>query len=128
MEPVNPLLYRASRPGYPSHVVSLEEVQHWCRKAKNIGIKTILCLLAEEQLAYYNSVPNGLLEYYRSQGFEVIHHPVQDHLKPPIPPECLPMICADYRSAAKPVLVHCSAGMDRTGGVVSCIESNPEAS
>ncbi len=41
-------LFRGCRPGYYSHDrrdVKVSEVDHWIQKAKESGIKTILCLL-----------------------------------------------------------------------------------
>lgn len=113
-------LARSSRPGYPSHAASVDEVDAWTAEARDFGIRTIICLLAPTQLAFYDGVPGGLLNYYRAKGFVVVHLPTTD--KPgdqsPLSREELDSIAGAYRQAAKPALIHCSAGIDRTGAAV----------
>jgi protein-tyrosine phosphatase len=121
-------LARTSRPGYPmKHGIEFEQVEEWISEAREIGIKTIICLLADQQLAFYDHLDGGLLELYRSDGFDVVHIPVEDHLDPPVDPKSLKMAVTAYRSSTHPVLVHCSAGMDRTGAVASAIQEEIEA-
>jgi len=91
--------YKSSRPGYDGKRVSETAVAEWCARAKGHGIRTILCLLDEEQLAYYTEVPGGLLDYYRQAGFVVLHHPVEDHQKPAVPSAVLASISTVLESA-----------------------------
>ena len=86
-----------------------------------MGVRSIVCLLADDQLAYYAALPSGLLETYRSSGFEVGHVAVPDHLSPPIPRKSLEEVGRLFDALAHPVLVHCSAGIDRTGAAVDTI-------
>ena len=54
------------------------------KSALEAGIRSILCLLADEQLELYAGVPGGLLDYYRTRGFKVEHVPVADYKTPPL--------------------------------------------
>lgn len=119
MECVVPdILWRSSRPGYGLTDVGGDQVAKWIEDAQACGVRTILCLLNEEQLAYYGRVPGGLLGAYRHAGFAVVHRAVEDHLRPPMPPVLLDRIASDFLTSRLPMLVHCSAGIDRTGAVV----------
>ena len=112
-------LIRSERPGYPDHDVGAAAVDTWIAQARAAGVRTILCLLGEKQLAYYSRLGNGgLLGRYRDAGFAVVHRPVCDHMTPPVPADVLARIPSDFLEAKLPLLVHCSAGIDRTGAVV----------
>ena len=112
-------LYRSARPGYDGGrptPVGNGQIQSWLETAQSAGVVSIICLLSEEHLRLY---PDGaLVDIYRAAGFEVRHVPVTDHKRPPLSAEELAHVLAAYRELPKPVLVHCSAGIDRTGAAI----------
>jgi protein-tyrosine phosphatase len=123
MSPVIPdQLYRSSRPGYSGGgkiPVGMGEVQSWIESAQAVGIVSVICLLADEHLSLYPD--EGLLGIYRTAGFEVCHIPVVDHRRPPLTGDQLAAVLQAYRELPKPALIHCSAGIDRTGAAVAHI-------
>jgi protein tyrosine phosphatase len=119
-------LVRGPRPGYlgeRGRQVPKVDVDAWIEESKrSFGIRSIICLLHEEHLKLYESLPADLLSYYRASGFEVKHIPVRDHQSPPLCEDDLKKVWDAYTLLAKPVLVHCSAGCDRTGKAVHHIK------
>jgi protein tyrosine phosphatase (PTP) superfamily phosphohydrolase (DUF442 family) len=116
-------LARGRRPGYfQGHSVARAYVDAWIGDARTLGVKSIICLLAEDQLPYCGALETDLISYYRAAGFEVAHVPARDHQTPPLTPDHLTAIWKEYQDLPKPVLIHCSAGLDRTGRAVEYIQ------
>lgn len=130
-EEIPDLLFATSRPGYDygaNEPVSLEVVSQWIAEAKSVGAKSILCLLNEQHLKLYGGLPTELLQAYRDAGFEVGHVPVVDHQRPPLSGNELKAVEQFFNELPKPVLIHCSAGIDRTGASVRHLKTLPSDS
>jgi len=118
------ILARDKRPGYPKDMnISDSEIKRWIENAKNEGIKSIICLLDDKQLKYYD-IADGLIAYYRNNGMVVAHIPIADYQTPPIAEHALRNILREFKKLPKPVLIHCSAGIDRTGAAIAFIREN----
>jgi len=117
-------LARSARPGFGSFSateVSPAEVEAWLREARSLGIRSVLCLLDERQLDYYRRLPGGLLEEYRQAGLAVASVPVPDLQVPPISEADLNLVWRAFAELPSPLVIHCSAGIDRTGAAVDYI-------
>jgi protein tyrosine phosphatase (PTP) superfamily phosphohydrolase (DUF442 family) len=130
-EVVGGMLWRGRRPGYSGEQgksVPQATVDEWIHQAKAYGIESIVCLLADDQLNMYEEhLPTDLVSYYRAAGFVVEHVPVPDYQHPPLSEDELEEVWLAYRALPKPVLIHCSAGWDRTGSAVEYIEERLRA-
>ena len=122
-------LARGERPGYSGErgrPVAQAEVDSYIQVAKSMGIQSIICLLGEDQLSLYSALPTALVSYYRQHGFHVEHIPATDHQQPPLSQEHLHKVWLAYQELPKALLVHCSAGCDRTGMAVKYIMKHME--
>jgi len=101
------------------------EVLWWVDRVKALGIRSIICLLEHDQLDRYyvrgglNLHPNGLLGYYRERGFDVRHFPMTDYQRPA--GTLMDQVLQEFDRLPKPVLIHCSAAIDRTTPVAAFI-------
>lgn len=116
-------LARSCRPGYADGQVAPDDVLESLSEWQSKGIRSIICLLDDVQLDYYKALPGGLLNAYQQAGFEVVSIKVPDYQAPPMSDSDLGRVLTAYNTLPKPCLVHCSAGVDRTGTAVEYLVS-----
>ena len=117
------ILARSCRPCYNDDIPTKLLVKKWLKEVAGMKIKSILCLLSQEQLdEFYGAYGIQLLDLYRVQGFIVGHVPVPDYQMPPLSSSDLAIIEKALSKLTRPWLIHCSAGIDRTGAAVEFVQ------
>ena len=117
-------LARSQRPGYPKDKPLYSTMEEWMQTVLLLGIKSIICIMDQSQINKYNGIDNigeGLLNFYENNGLVVLHMNVEDYKNPPLNDSEINTILKAYSDLEKPILIHCSAGRDRTGKAVASI-------
>ncbi len=118
---ISGVLARSARPGYPSRNVEketvLSEIDYW----KSEGIRSVICLLSMDELLDYSANNADLLDLYEENDLISRIIPVENHKEYPLTDEEMDGSLDVISEIEKPVLIHCSAGMDRTGAAVNLI-------
>lgn len=117
------VLGRSAGPGYSPFggPIQRADVDYWMEEVEGLGAAAIICLLAEDELRRYDDVlraEGGLLRFYEARELQVFSIPVEDLKEPDLDPDELRAVEEAFNKATKPVLIHCSAGLDRTGAAV----------
>ena len=121
------VLARSSRPGWWDEREIALVVREYVARVRAMGVNSIVCLLSTEELIrYYAAHGVNLFAAYREVGLEVMHVPVTDRATPPLQPVQLSKVRTALSALPRPWLIHCSAGIDRTGCAVEHLLALPE--
>ncbi len=100
----------------------------WVDRVIQAGFRSVISLLEVAQLERHyvrgglNLHPEGLLGYYRSRGLAVESIPCTDYQMPTVLQK--QQVRDAFQRLPKPVLLHCSAGIDRSSPVAAFLSEH----
>jgi len=118
---------------------SASEVICWVKRIVDQGFRGLICLMHAKEVAHYARLDLGapdIIAFYRAKGLEVCHLPWDDPAHRPAHErasfeEELARIRVQalecFDGLPKPVLLHCSAGIDRSSPVCAYIHQQRAA-
>lgn len=118
---IDKILAKSSRPGYPSIGISASTVKMWLDDAKKEGIKSVICMMTAREMRTKYRISTSLPNIYKLHGLICAWVPTPDSGNDDIPFDSEQKVIEAYEKLPKPVLIHCSAGMQRSGAAVSAI-------
>jgi hypothetical protein len=108
-------------------------IHSWARRMREYGIRSLICLMHPKEVLHYAELDldgENLIGFYRKAGFAVRHIPWEDPAhrssgeRRSFPDECARVseeALAAFDALKKPVLLHCSAGIDRSSPIAAFI-------
>ena len=116
------VLATSERPGYPEITVKPAAVDHWLAGVRRQRILSVINLLSDDEMAvYYRHLGQPLVQYYADAGLEV-RQVAQEDMGVVVPRRVLlDRVKAAFESLPKPVIIHCSAGAERSKAAVDVI-------
>jgi hypothetical protein len=108
-----------------------DEVIGWVDRVTAAGFRSVICLMHPKEIQHYSGLDLGysdILDLYRAKGLKVCHQPWDDPAHRPTGIEFQDEVlnsraaCLNcFDELPKPVLLHCSAGQDRSSPVAAFI-------
>ncbi|MEI7728099.1 MAG: hypothetical protein WCO56_00895 [Verrucomicrobiota bacterium] len=116
------VLATSERPGYPGITVKPTAVDRWLEEVRRQRIRSVINLLSDDEMTvYYRQLGQPLAHYYTDAGLAV-RQVAQEDLGVAVPSHVLlDRVKTAFASLPKPVLIHCSAGTERSKIAVAAI-------
>ncbi|MEK6793170.1 MAG: hypothetical protein AABZ39_00215 [Spirochaetota bacterium] len=116
-----------SRPGYGLNDATPDIVDEWLDVCKAEGIRSIICLLTEDDIAEHFTVDlpyAWMIRQYGERGFHVDWIPIVDGREVPITEDEGVRIRSAFDKLPKPVLIHSKSGMFRSAAAAEFITTS----